>query len=89
MADMKKQAFALRFASKLVVLASNKLQCKIMILHGDKLATFSIVMTSHIIMMTLRILPTEHPVLLNCKLSATLDVTACTVISTSLLTMRN
>jgi hypothetical protein len=86
MADMKKQAFGLSFASKLVVLAAHKLRYNIMILHGDKLSTFSTVMTSHVIVTTPRMLPTEHPVLLNCKLSVTWDETPCTVISTSLLT---
>jgi predicted transcriptional regulator len=52
MADMKKQAFALSFVSKLVVLAAHKLRYNLTILHGDKLATFSIVMTSHVIVMT-------------------------------------
>ena len=69
-ADTKKQAFALSFASKLVVLVAHKFHYNIMILHGDKLATFSTVTTSHVIIMALNILLTEHPVLLNCKLSA-------------------
>jgi hypothetical protein len=42
MADMKKQAFALSFVSKLVVLAAHKLRYNIMILHGDNLATLAL-----------------------------------------------
>ena len=79
MADMKKQAFALSFASKLVVLAAHELRYGIMLLHGDKLATFSIVMTSHVIVMTLRILPTEHPVLLNAIFKWAIPVVFATI----------
>ena len=56
MADMKKQAFALSFASKWVVLAAHKLRYNMMILHGDKLDTLSTVMTSHVIIIIIIII---------------------------------